>query len=999
LGYDVREAAERSVVNQMALTSEDPWAREKLGYLAWMVAHGYLDVELAVPLDEDGQVRAGLGLYHAKMGIVTDAHGDQLVFKGSINETPSGWRNNCESFDVNCSWNDESDRRRVEKSTAEFAKLWAGKAHSAKVLPFPDAVREKLLAYLPNNDTFVAPPKRGSDGNEADGAEHGEDQFGEDEKVEELSPEERRRQTWTFIRDAPARPDGALVSVETSAVKPWPHQLRAYKRMLDNWPFRLLIADEVGLGKTIEAGMILRHAWISGQAKRILIMTPASVLKQWQRELYEKFNLLVPVYTGQHLEWPDHHGRAGDLKETVSRQEWTNQPFVLVSSHLMRRRDRQPELADAQDWDLLVLDEAHHARRRSPGTPQEGGPNRLLSLMQKIQHKASSMLFMTATPMQVHPVELWDLLSVLGLPDPWSRQNFLDYFDQLAKNPDEKKLHHLCRLFQATEQAFGETPASEIDRIGRAYGIERRVKQRKVVRALRETSSTIPLRQLDNTQRRMARALLRSISPVHYRMSRHTRQLLREYYKAGMLDSPVADRDPRDVPVDMTDQERAIYDAVETYISDTYEKAAQDDRNAVGFVMTIYRRRLASSFEALRQTLTDRLAALSEQKKPDTEWVAEDLPQDEVSAEVVGEDEAEDLEARALKGEEREEIQALLKDIAKLGTDSKALKLVELLQQAEHDGYRSMIVFTQYTDTLDFLKGFLADRINIPVGCYSGRGGETQNSSGQWGACSKEQIKRMLRERKVRLLICTDAAGEGLNLQTCGVLVNYDLPWNPMKVEQRIGRVDRIGQEHSELRIINLGYADTVETDVYFALSDRIDLFQGMVGKLQPILSRLPKEFEAATLEGNKASSQSRQEAVHHIHGMVDEAEASAFDIDEVSEADLTSPEFPKPPLTMRDIEDMLQTRELLPPGVECEELDRATYSLRCPGERNATRITVSTDLFEDHFEGHQLFIYDSPAFRRVLSLAEVGGIPSASFAGRDLAASDREGESQSSSG
>jgi hypothetical protein len=97
----------------------------------------------------------------------------------------------------------------------------------------------------------------------------------------------------------------------------------------------------------------------------------------------------------------------------------------------------------------------------------------------------------------------------------------------------------------------------------------------------------------------------------------------------------------------------------------------------------------------------------------------------------------------------------------------------------------------------------------------------------------------------------------------------------------------------------------------------------------------------------------------------------------------------------MRDIEELLQTPELLPAGVECEELDRATYSLRCPGEENATRITDSTDLFEDHFEDHQLFIYDSPAFRRVLSLAEVDGTPSTSFANRNLAADDREGKSQ----
>ena len=105
----------------------------------------------------------------------------------------------------------------------------------------------------------------------------------------------------------------------TSTVKPWPHQLRAYKRMLDSYPFRLLIADEVGLGKTIEAGLIIRHLWISELAKRVLIMVPKGVLRQWQAELYEKFNLLVPIYAGQAFVWPEHHHRTMPLEQKVSR--------------------------------------------------------------------------------------------------------------------------------------------------------------------------------------------------------------------------------------------------------------------------------------------------------------------------------------------------------------------------------------------------------------------------------------------------------------------------------------------------------------------------------------------------------------------------------------------------------------------------------------------------------------------------------------------------------
>ncbi len=967
-GYHIRELAESEWGRRLTYPDDNRWARQQLGYLAWMIARECLDVKLAIPLDEDGQMRAGLALYHAKMGLVTDDFGDQLVFRGSINETRQGWRSNCESFDVNCSWAEGFDPKRVEKATAEFAKLWTGEARSARVIDFPQAMKERLLEYLPEKDDFVRPPRRER---EDSGEVETETTTAEIEEPQpQVSLDERRRQVWSFIKNAPKRPDGALVAVETSAVVPWPHQLRAYRRMLDSWPFRLLIADEVGLGKTIEAGLMIRHAWIAELAKRILIMTPKGLLKQWQAELYEKFNLLVPMYTGHSLIWPEHHGRATPLEEKVEQSEWTKQPLVLVSSHLMRRRDRQNELIEAEDWDLLVVDEAHHARRRGPGTAQEGGPNRMLRLMQRIKDKAKSLLLVTATPMQVHPIELWDLLNLLGLPADWNERAFLHYFATLHKNPTGEQIHEVAKLFQATEREFGETPANEVRRVGEAIGVSS-VQQDAVLKAIREPKSRIPLKRLSTAQRNSALAVLKIGSPVTRRMSRHTRALLREYFKRGLLDSPVPDRDVRDVAVELSGAERSLYDAVEDYISETYENAAADKKTAVGFVMTIYRRRLASSFYALRQTLNDRFARLSETHSTsgDGERVAEDVSQDETADEVMSAEEATELEREALLVEERDEIQRLLREIARLSTDTKALRLLDHLTDAFAEEYDSALVFTQYTDTMDFLRDFLAERLDLRIGCFSGRGGETRDASGVWTRCSKERIKRMLREGSIQVLVCTDAAGEGLNLQTCGALVNYDLPWNPMKVEQRIGRIDRIGQKFPQVRIINLAYAETVEADVYFALSDRIDLFQGVVGKLQPILSRLPKEFETAVLRRKADRERGRQEAVYHVQTLVDEAEKTGFDIDEVSEADLTPPEFPTCPLTPAQIEQVLRDADLLPAGVQAKELEPRTFSLTIPGLVDPIRVTVAPDIFEEHFESHQMAVHDSPIFRELLAL------------------------------
>jgi len=310
-GYQLRELLGTTLPGRLGLEIDHPRIREKIGWLSWMVANGYLDIKLAVPKDANGKFHPGLGLYHAKSGILTDESGERMVFTGSLNETESGWKHNWESFSVSCSWRGEWDRKRVEKAVHIFAMLWANRATSAEVLEFPNALREQLLQYLPSDAQFVVPPLGGSKPKPPKDETTNLPPKGGTTNLtaqdEYLSPEEQRRQIWAFIKNAPKRPDGPMIAVKTSTVTPWPHQLRAYRRMLDEWPFRLLIADEVGLGKTIEAGMIIRHAWISCMARRICIMVPGSVCHQWQAELYEKFNLLVPIYTGKSLLWPSHY--------------------------------------------------------------------------------------------------------------------------------------------------------------------------------------------------------------------------------------------------------------------------------------------------------------------------------------------------------------------------------------------------------------------------------------------------------------------------------------------------------------------------------------------------------------------------------------------------------------------------------------------------------------------------------------------------------------------
>ena len=394
----------------LPLAPPDPASSHALELLAWMIARGHLDVKVAVPCDADRKPIPADGIFHEKAGIIEDRGGDKIAWNGSLNETAAGWRHNWESINVYTSWG--LDPRRVAGEEANFARIWANKSDHVILLDVPYAVRQDLMRFMPASDM----PARLKDPENEPAKPSSEKPEPETKELvipPTLQHGDLRSRVWSFIQQAPSLPHGGeRVGEMTSAVTPWPHQVRAFERLYRGWPPKLLIADEVGLGKTIEAGLLLRQSWLAGRVKRILILAPKAVLKQWQVELREKFNLNWPIYDGRRLVWypsPAWHGRN---ERVVDPHRWHHEPVVIASSQLMRRRDRAAELLEeAEPWDLVVLDEAHHARRRAAGSQQEGGPNALLKLMLGLKDQTQGLVLLTATPMQVHPVEVWDLLT------------------------------------------------------------------------------------------------------------------------------------------------------------------------------------------------------------------------------------------------------------------------------------------------------------------------------------------------------------------------------------------------------------------------------------------------------------------------------------------------------------------------------------------------------------------------------------------------------------
>ena len=844
-GYELRQAMDQCIDRH--LTPPANFAQlNHFEILSWLIQNHILEIRIAIPLKPDGNPEdpeAQLEpnrIFHEKTGIITDIQNNQIAFNGSNNESMGGWYANVESFHIYCSWEGGRELARVNLERDRFSQLWQNKMPNVKVFDIPEATKRRLLRYLPTQR-----PQWSAD-RETDLRPISPDQLPEQEILPEpevISPVisqetyDREREQFTKLANLHNHPGILDFTLKSIPIKPWIHQIKILRRIAAEFPRNTLIADEVGLGKTIETGLILRYLTLSHKAQRILVLAPASVQPQWQDELREKFNLHFWSLTQGELRDP--FGQACPLAENP----WNSQNLILASSHLVRRKERMAELLNAEPWDLVVLDEAHHARRKSPQARKDT-PNRLLQLMQQLKDKTKALLLLSATPMQIDPIEVFDLLSLLNLKGHWRYgDNFCDYFKHLTNEVDA----HILTFWQQMSTDYfiqGGQPCPKLEQHLKSNDRMLAYKLDDVWR----THKRNPTRQdvTDEAFITASRQFLTVNTPLKDLMFRHTRDTLRQYYKRGLLENDVPLREVSDNAIVLEpNREIELYRAVSTYVRDFYRLAEKENRKALGFLMTLYRKRLTSSFYAIQKSLERRLNDLTTGQQ--TSLTPDDL------AEL---DDADDAVIDGMQSffqpahpQEIQYLEDLLQQFENTGEDTKYAEFLTILRQ-ELNNRESAIVFTQYTDTMDYLREFLHISFGSQVACYSGRGGEIYQN-GKWTTLSKETIKKRFRNGDIKLLLCTESASEGLNLQTCGVLINYDMPWNPMRVEQRIGRVDRIGQRYPTVRIHNFYYDGTVEAKVYRKLRDRIDAFATVVGKLQPILAKVPNFIERAVMSAD----------------------------------------------------------------------------------------------------------------------------------------------------
>ncbi len=555
-----------------------------------------------------------------------------------------------------------------------------------------------------------------------------------------------------------------------------PHQILLTHSLVNASRRRFLIADEVGLGKTIEAGMIVRELTARRQADRILIICPAGLTKNWQTELTDCFRLDFEILGRDFI----------DDRPAI----WERHNRVIASIDRLKKASRMERLLAGPKWDVIVIDEAHHLTRRNKGK----SITQNYRLAEALRGHTRDLLFLSATPHQGDQYQFWSLIRLLD------------------------------------EELF-ETPEVMLDH----RGLLNRVMYR---RAKREVTDALG-------------------NPIFMRRQVHSQK-----FPLGI-------------------RERDFYEKLTDYLREGYGVAGlgqartTTEQRAIGFVMATFQKIMSSSPRAIKQALRRRLLVLLARKQMRLEVshargrvspeaaqqllamqsemrrlaveilklrpsASQDAEADSYIAQIkqrlarryeeeVTEwtlDSEEESEAAIFADaeipDEAEKVRKLL-HLVPDGTDRKFDTVIRAIEDIRREYPKEkFLIFTQYRQTQEFLAEELGKLY-----------GENKLALLHGGPLEDkiEAVERFWEEDGAQFLISTSAGGEGINLQVCRVMFNYDLPWNPMAVEQRIGRIHRYGQQDT-VQVYNLVAEDTVEERIYVLLEEKLREIAAAIGKL-----------------------------------------------------------------------------------------------------------------------------------------------------------------------
>eukprot|EP01037_Dinobryon_pediforme_P017817 gene17817-18044_t len=716
---------------------------------------------------------------HGKAGIIRQPDGSATSFMGSLNETREGWTENYELV-----WEDSSDEG-VAWVEDEFEHLWKlGK-------PLPDAIIEEIGRSARRVEIQL-----------------------EELKDQDIAPA-------ALVETNLYRGGEQLMPWQQAFVGLFVQHREVYGQV------RLLLADEVGVGKTLSlAGSALVSVLMNDGP--VLILCPATLTIQWQMELKDKLNLPSAVWLSGQKAWqldPDEQpmpsiGAEGILK--CPRQ------IAIVSTGLIVHMTEERRLLKNKKFGLLILDEAHRAHRARGAkskSSEDRKANNLLEFMKEAAGRARHVLLGTATPIQTDIADLWDLMEVLSqgvnfvLGDAWSKW---------------RSMSKAIPMITGTTTATTDRDAWEWFRNPMPPSTEKDVifghMRNAIALPAKEFVSVMPFGQIPDEDDFVKPLFVDDVltdsngltffqrnNPVVRHVVLRRRETLE---KAGLI--------PR-IPVDihpMLQSAPAMFDGLGLRTSNAFDiayeasekftKAFGKRKKAAGFLKGMLRQRICSSVASGLSTARKLLEG-----RP--------LDDDEFLLEL-------DDEKLDAVGEERLHLQTLIDSLER---DQRDPKLDAVLHYLSERRWLDLgcIVFSQYFDTVKWIAEHLTSSLPSEiVAVYAGAGKSGLYVGGEWKSVQREEIKKAVKERRIRLVVATDAACEGLNLQTLGTLINIDLPWNPSRLEQRIGRIKRFGQRRDKVDMANLVYHGTIDETVYEKLSSRMQDRYNIFGTLPDVI-------------------------------------------------------------------------------------------------------------------------------------------------------------------
>lgn len=733
------------------------------------------------------------GLVHGKAGIITLADGTKTTFLGSTNETKSGWDLNYELM-----WEDDSDDA-VAWVQEEFDALWN----------HPGAV------YL---SEFVA----------EDSARLANRKIVSFEKWKELKDEA-----------------GAVIEspVYRSEFGLWAHQKYFVKKVFDDHisgkGARYVLADMVGLGKTIQLALAAQLMVLHGE-KPVLVIAPKTLLLQWQDELQNLLDLPSAIWDGK--QWIDEQGIKYPSNGAKSIKQCPRRIGIMSQGLIVRGGEVTEHLLDIS-YECVIVDECHRARRKNLGPEKENEPaepNNLLGYLYKISLKTKSMLLATATPVQLYPIEAYDLLDVLSRGNDFVLGNEFSCWRQNKRQ--------IIQLVQGIAEPSKElyfmwdwmrNPLPPSDENEQLFGIIRRRL------GFDDTHKVIDGNEIDKLKpgdKRKIENAADTFFKDHNPFIRHIVRRTREFLETT-IDPNTGEPYLKPILVKLFGEGENEAIVLPGYLKDAYETAESFSEElskrmkSGGFMRTMLLRRMGSSIRAgeltARKMLNewDTLVEMDEHDDMELELEEELFS---VINDMAGITQA---ASRTLTQKERDLLELLLQHLE--SNRERDPKYIELKKYLINLNWVDLgcIIFSQYFDTIWFMANELSREMpELEIGIYAGGNKSGILKAQEFQPFLKDDIKKRVKEGKIKILFGTDAASEGLNLQRLGTLINLDLPWNPTRLEQRKGRIQRIGQLRDEVFIYNMRYKDSVEDRVHQLLSNRLENIHLMFGQIPDVL-------------------------------------------------------------------------------------------------------------------------------------------------------------------